>query len=78
MDFLDNPDEMTPEQRLRELASILSAGFIRLRSRTIELASPSDHSAASTEKPLDVSGHPSLPLDNGLTGRDPMPKEVRE
>ncbi|MBU2692404.1 MAG: hypothetical protein KJ970_15885 [Candidatus Eisenbacteria bacterium] len=69
---------MMPEQRLRELADILSAGFIRLRSRNPELASTSDLSAASTEKPLDVSGHPSSCLDNGLTGRDPIQQEAPE
>ncbi|MBU1699668.1 MAG: hypothetical protein KJ970_09250 [Candidatus Eisenbacteria bacterium] len=78
MDFLENPEEMMPEQRLRELAAILAAGFIRLRNRNPELASTPDQSAASTEKPLDVSGHPSSCLDNGLTGRDPVQEEVPE
>ena len=40
MEFLDDPDEMTPEQRLAEVAAILAAGILRL----------------FTEKPLDCSG----------------------
>ena len=42
MDFLDDPEEMTAEQRLAEVAAILAAGYRRL----------------FTEKPLDCSGAP--------------------
>ncbi|MBU1702082.1 MAG: hypothetical protein KJ970_07520 [Candidatus Eisenbacteria bacterium] len=77
MDFLDNPDVMTPEQRLRELAAILAAGYLRLRTRQSELSSP-ENSNSFGDKELDVSGHPSSCLDNGLTGRDPVQEEVPE
>jgi len=33
MDFLDDPEEMTAEQRLAEVAAILAAGYMRLRTR---------------------------------------------
>jgi hypothetical protein len=63
MEFLDDPAEMTPEQRLAEVASILAAGYLRCRT--------------FTENPLDCSGAP-LPLcDHGLTGREPAPTEVQ-
>ena len=29
MDFLDDPAEMTPDQRLAEVAAILAAGWLR-------------------------------------------------
>lgn len=56
--FLDDPDEMTPEQRRSEFAAILAAGYLRQRT------------APSTEKPLDVTGTPARPCENGLT--DPV------
>ncbi|MBU1700159.1 MAG: hypothetical protein KJ831_08415 [Candidatus Eisenbacteria bacterium] len=77
MDFLENPEDMTPEERLRELASILAAGYLRLRTRQSELSSP-ENSNSFGDKELDVSGDPSLPLDNGLTDRDPVQQEVPE
>ena len=56
--FLDDPDEMTPEQRRSEIAAILAAGYFRQRT------------GPSTEKPLDVSRTPAPPCENGLT--DPV------
>jgi hypothetical protein len=66
--FEDDPDEMTPEARLAEIATILAAGFLRLRKRGVEhAADPSP----STENPLDCSGPPMAVCDNRLTQRDP-------
>jgi hypothetical protein len=56
MPFEDDPEEMTPEQRLAEVAGILAAGFRR---------------HPFTEKPLDCSAAPMPLCDNGLTQRDP-------
>ena len=50
--FLDDPAEMTPEQRLAELASILAAAWLR---------------HPFTEKPLDCSRAPMAVSENGLT-----------
>lgn len=36
----DDPAAMTPDERLRELASILAAGVLRLRSRAALPADP--------------------------------------
>jgi len=49
---MDRPDEMTPEQRLREVAAILATGYLRLR-------------ATESDKPLDCPAPPKRPL--GLT-----------
>ena len=61
MDFLDDPEEMTPEERLREIAAILAVGYLRLRSRDPVLA------PTSADKRLDVPGQPSRSLADGLT-----------
>jgi hypothetical protein len=75
MDFLDDPAEMTPEQRLAEIAAILAAGYLRVRRGNAQLA-PAD-SSPLTEKPLDSSGGP-LPLCvEGLTDGEPAPTEVQ-
>jgi len=52
MDFLDDPEEMTPEERLGELAAILAAGYLRLRRSNLKLAADPD-SPPFTEKRLD-------------------------
>jgi hypothetical protein len=67
MEFLDVPEDMTPEQRLAEVAAILAEGYLRSRG-----------TRPFTEKPLDCSGAP-LPLcDEGLTEREPTPVEVAQ
>ena len=60
-EYLDDARNLTPEQRLTELAAILAAGWQRL---------------SSPEKQLD-SARPSTPwCDNGLTATDAaMPGE---
>jgi hypothetical protein len=64
MDFLSNPDEMTAEQRLAEVAAILAAAYLRLKTRPF------------TENPLDCSGGPMAVCDQGLTDRESVPAEV--
>ena len=49
MDFLDDPEEMTPEALLAEVATLLAAGYLRLKARTF------------TENPLD-SPATAMPL----------------
>jgi hypothetical protein len=65
MPFEDDPDEMTPEQRLVEVAAILAAAWLR-RSHTLPF----------TEKRLDCSTAPVPLCVNGLAGREPVPVEV--
>jgi hypothetical protein len=75
MDFLDDPDEMAPEERLAEIAVILAAGYLRMRRSTAEPA-PTASPHPFTEKPLDSSREP-LPLcDQGLTDGESVPAEV--
>ena len=56
MEFLDDPEEMTPEQRLAEVAAILTVRILRL----------------FTEKPLDCSGRERPCGTDGLTEREPV------
>jgi len=63
MDSFDDPEEMTPEQRLDEIAAILASGYLRLRRFHV--------STASTENSLDCSVPPIPLCDIGLTRRDP-------
>lgn len=60
--FLEDPAEMTPDERRSEIAAILAVGYLRQRT------------APSTEKPLDVSRTPAPPCENGLT--DPVEEEA--
>jgi hypothetical protein len=62
LDFLDGPEEMTAEQRLADVAAILAAGYLRLKTR------------AFTENPLDCSGGP-MPLCE-LTDGESAPMEA--
>ena len=78
MDFLENPEDMTPEERLQELAAIFALGYTRYKNQVSELAAATTNPPNSVEKPLDVSGHPSSCLDNGLTDRDSMQKRAGE
>ena len=73
MDFLDDPEEMTPEERLDEIAAVLAVAYLRLRNRGVEHAA---RPGAFTENPLDCSERPMPLCENWLTGRDPVPTEV--
>ena len=48
MPCIDDPDEMTPEERQAEVASILAAGFLRLKKQDTMLP---DGKSAATEPP---------------------------
>jgi hypothetical protein len=61
--FDDDSSEMTPEARLAEIASILAAGYLRVRR--------AHDSAPFTENPLDCSSAPMAVCDNGLADRAP-------
>jgi hypothetical protein len=65
MDFQDDPEEMSPEQRLAEVAAILAAGWLR-RPLTLPF----------TEKRLDCSAAPMPLCVNGLPCREPAPLEA--
>ena len=65
MDFLDDPAEMSPSERLSEVAAILAAGYLRLR-RHPELAAAPE----TAESRLDTPGEPRPPLDDGPGGPD--------
>ena len=71
MDFITDPEEMSPSERLSELAAILAAGYMRLRKRP-ELAAPVD----SPDSRLDSPGEQRPPLDPGLPPGDPSSQEV--
>ena len=63
MDFLDDPSEMTPEQRREELAAILALGYARNRI---------------SHKGLDCPRPPTPSWDPGLTDGEPeTPAEVQ-
>jgi hypothetical protein len=68
MDFLDDPAEMTPEQRLAEVAAILAGGYQRLRGQSANSLS---------DKGLDCPAAPGPPLAEGLTPREAAPTEVQ-
>lgn len=60
------PDRMTPEQRRREIASLLANGLVRLRN---DCAAQSANIAAESEFELGFSGHQRLhshPVNNTL------------
>jgi len=67
VDFLDDPEEMTPEERLHEVAAILAHGYLRLRRS--ELA-PENAPSEPADKPLDYSRRPKRPLARRLTGAE--------
>lgn len=54
------PDRMTPEQRRREIASLLANGLVRLRSAD---AGPSTGSATESKFELGFSGHQRVHTD---------------
>ena len=55
------PDRMTPEQRRREIASLLANGFVRLRSAD---SRPSAGRTSESEFELGFSGHQSVHTDD--------------
>ena len=68
MQFLENPGEMTPEQRMTEIAMILAAGVRRVRS--IDTMLGPQESPRTGDKGLDVGSPPTPPCDEELTDGD--------
>lgn len=70
MDFLADPDEMTPEERLHELAAILASACLHI----LRGAAHPTLSSLSVDKVLDVCPDPTPPLREpargGLTDRE--------
>lgn len=66
--MLDDPDQMTPEQRHDEIAAILAEGVLRLRRR-VPLAPESlcQIESESDQNCLEVSRNTPLHGANGLT-----------
>lgn len=54
------PDRMTPEQRRREVASLLAIGLVRLRSEGLERSADA---ASENEFELGFSGHQRVHTD---------------
>jgi len=68
MQFLEDPSEMSAEQRLTEIAMILATGVRRVRS--IDTLLGPQESPSFPDKGLDVSRPPTRPCDEELTGGD--------
>ena len=67
MDFRDDPADMMPGRRFREIAGILAAGYLRLRKHHPQLAQdPSD----PADKRLDCSSETSPPLAGESTEKE--------
>ncbi len=63
MYYPSDPEEMTPEERLQEVAGILATGYLRLKKR---LPYPADFIfEALTENRVDFSGNRSLNWTKG-------------
>ena len=73
-----DPEDMTAEERLREIAAILALGLLRLTSRGRELAGGPADPSTSADKRLDVPGQPSGSLAERLTGGDTDSAEAPE
>jgi hypothetical protein len=52
----DNPNQMTSEQRVGEVAALLAAGFLRLRQRVGVPKVPGVAAAESSENSPELSG----------------------
>jgi hypothetical protein len=76
MDFLDDPNEMTPEERQVEIAAILAAGYRRLRCHLGLLAQDAIPTPPLTEKGLEVPVGSRPLCVEGLTDGESVPAEV--
>jgi hypothetical protein len=52
----ENPNQMTSEQRVGEVAALLAAGFLRLRQRVGVQKSPGTAASESSENSPELSG----------------------
>ena len=71
MPSFDEPTELTPEERRREIAALLARGVLRhLRTRQLALESAAPESTAEaperSHKDLDGSGDAKRPCDSRL------------
>jgi len=66
MQRLDDPSLMTPDERLSEIATILTRGILRLSSPTSATNSEtSGNISPSSQKPLDLSAKSRLSVHTG-------------
>jgi hypothetical protein len=69
MPTLDDPDDISPDQRLRELARILAVGVARLRQRRLLAGEPAEPPPETAPKSaascLEVSGETVLSVHTG-------------
>jgi hypothetical protein len=70
MFHIDDPAEMTPAERLREVAALLAQGFLRLKSRPVALSD----SAAEPAEPEDSSG--KIPCNSDQKTPLSVPREM--
>ena len=62
MYHINNPEEMSPDERLKEVAAILAAGYLRLKKQffhPVSNASQIEKAPVLTEKTLDCSANKS-------------------
>jgi hypothetical protein len=76
MDFIDDPEDLTPEERTAEIAAILATGYMRLRGHVPQLANDAIPAPPSTENPLDCSDDRVPLCDEGLTDGESAPVEA--
>jgi len=69
--FLD-PSEMTPEERMDELASILAAGFLHLKGG---MSLPTHHQEC-VDSIGQTSGRDHVQTQRGLDGLPSLPRQV--
>jgi hypothetical protein len=65
MRHCDDPAELSPEQRRRELADILAQGVLRLRQRRRRTGEPPTTAPNSSAGRLEVSGETVLSVHTG-------------
>lgn len=65
--MLDDPDQMTPQQRFDEIAAILAPGIIRLRRHPCAAQPTIPRETESDQNGLEVFGKTPLHGANGLT-----------
>ena len=65
--MLDDPDQMTPQQRLDEIAAILAVGILRIRRHPSMARPPEPPDMNSERNSLEVFGQTPLHGADGLT-----------
>lgn len=60
MPSVRDPNDMTAEQRIQEVGSLLATAILRVRSRPMTAASPSLNPQESVASPLELSPHTRL------------------